>query len=228
MSSPIRLRSSPGREAFQPFPNRLSAGLSPVKDGPDAFALRVGLGSFFAMGLLADICHNLLYRIRYTACLFFAAWGAWGSDSNPPGLGPLALIRNVRARKEGFRLRCDEASRKALWRVQWSGVYQELMHRHAAASADLLPNATNEDGRPTAMCLKEMVGTRRLERLTSTVSIWPGQVLNDLLKSRDCQSSRKSYKTSIFVGCGLGVCLPRHQEDQLFTWWVIRTCASVR
>jgi hypothetical protein len=30
---------------------------------------------------------------------------------------------------------------------------------------------TNEDGRPTATCMKEMVGTRRLELLTSTVSI---------------------------------------------------------
>jgi hypothetical protein len=62
-----------GREAFQSFPNRLSAGLSPVKDGPDAFTLKVGLGSFFALGLLADICHNLLYHIRYTSVFFFAA-----------------------------------------------------------------------------------------------------------------------------------------------------------
>ena len=35
---------------------------------------------------------------------------------------------------------------------------------------DLLPDATNEDGNPTAIYLKEMVGTRRLELLTSTVS----------------------------------------------------------
>jgi hypothetical protein len=61
-----------GREAFQPFPSRLSAGLSPVKDGPDAFTLQVGLGSFFALGLLADICHNSLYHIRYTGMPFFA------------------------------------------------------------------------------------------------------------------------------------------------------------
>jgi len=47
------------------------------------------------------------------------------------------------------------------------------MDSEAAASADLLPNATNEDGRPTATCMKEMVGTRRLELLTSTVSIYP-------------------------------------------------------
>ena len=40
-----------------------------------------------------------------------------------------------------------------------------------AASADLLPNATNEDGSPAAICMKEMVGTGRLELLTSTVSI---------------------------------------------------------
>ena len=49
-------------------------------------------------------------------------------------------------------------------------MYEELMHNQTAASADLLPNATNEDGNPTAMCMKEMVGTRRLELLTSTVS----------------------------------------------------------
>jgi integrase len=49
-------------------------------------------------------------------------------------------------------------------------IYEELMDRKAAASADLLPNATNEDGNPTAICMKEMVGTRRLELLTSTVS----------------------------------------------------------
>jgi hypothetical protein len=46
---------------------------------------------------------------------------------------------------------------------------EELMHGQSAVSADLLPNATNEDG-STAMCMKEMVGTRRLELLTSTVS----------------------------------------------------------
>lgn len=59
-----------GREAFQPFPNRLSAGLSPIKDGLDAFTLQVGLG-----GLLADICHRLLYHIRYTACPFLRSLG---------------------------------------------------------------------------------------------------------------------------------------------------------
>jgi hypothetical protein len=51
-----------------------------------------------------------------------------------------------------------------------ASMYEELMDRKAAASADLLPNATNEDGGSTAMCMKEMVGTRRLELLTSTVS----------------------------------------------------------
>jgi uncharacterized protein (DUF1810 family) len=49
-------------------------------------------------------------------------------------------------------------------------MYEELMHNQTAASADLLPNATNEDGSPTAMYMKNMVGTRRLELLTSTVS----------------------------------------------------------
>ena len=55
----------------------------------------------------------------------------------------------------------------------FESMYEELMHDQVAASADLLPNATNEDGRPTATCMKEMVGTRRLELLTSTVSIYP-------------------------------------------------------
>jgi hypothetical protein len=50
-------------------------------------------------------------------------------------------------------------------------MYEELMHDQAATSADLLPNATNADGSPTAICMKDMVGTRRLEPLTSTVSI---------------------------------------------------------
>ncbi len=45
-----------------------------------------------------------------------------------------------------------------------------MMHTQVAASADLLPNATNEDGSPTAMCMKEMVGTWGLEPQTSTVS----------------------------------------------------------
>ena len=49
-------------------------------------------------------------------------------------------------------------------------MYEELMRNQAAASADLLPNATNEHRNTTAICMKEMVGTRRLELLTSTVS----------------------------------------------------------
>jgi hypothetical protein len=49
-------------------------------------------------------------------------------------------------------------------------MYEELMHGQAAASADLLPNATNEDGSATAMSMKEMVGTTGLEPATSTVS----------------------------------------------------------
>jgi hypothetical protein len=47
---------------------------------------------------------------------------------------------------------------------------EDLMHDQAAASADLLPNATNVDGSATAICMENMVGTRRLELLTSTVS----------------------------------------------------------
>jgi|SRR5580700_8656311 hypothetical protein len=43
--------------------------------------------------------------------------------------------------------------------------------------------------------LKNMVGTRRLELLTSTVSI---------NRRGDCQNSRKSYKTSHFVGWIVG------------------------
>jgi hypothetical protein len=33
-------------------------------------------------------------------------------------------------------------------------MYEELMHSQAAASADLLPNATKPDGSPTAICMK--------------------------------------------------------------------------
>jgi hypothetical protein len=51
-------------------------------------------------------------------------------------------------------------------------MYEELMHSQAAASADLLPNATKPDGSPTAISMENMVGTRRLELLTSTVSIY--------------------------------------------------------
>src|SRR5579864_189835 len=53
-----------GREAFQPFPNRLSAGLGPVKDGLDTLALQVGLGTFFGMRLPALIRHSLI--VPYT------------------------------------------------------------------------------------------------------------------------------------------------------------------
>jgi uncharacterized phage-associated protein len=53
--------------------------------------------------------------------------------------------------------------------VEW--MYEELTHNQTAASADLLPSATNEDGSRAAICMKEMVGTRRRELLTSTVSI---------------------------------------------------------
>jgi integrase len=49
-------------------------------------------------------------------------------------------------------------------------MYEELTHSQAAASADLLPNATNDDGSPTANCLKNMAGTTGLEQATSTVS----------------------------------------------------------
>ena len=49
-------------------------------------------------------------------------------------------------------------------------MHGELTLSEAAATADLLPNATKEQERSTAKPLKEMVGTRRLELLTSTVS----------------------------------------------------------
>jgi hypothetical protein len=62
------------------------------------------------------------------------------------------------------------------WMVE--SIYADLIQSQPAASADLLPNATNEDGSPAAICRKEMVGTRSPELLASTVSIWPGQVLN--------------------------------------------------
>jgi hypothetical protein len=50
-------------------------------------------------------------------------------------------------------------------------MYEELTRGQSATSADLLPNATNVDGGGAAICKKNMVGTRRLELLTSTVSI---------------------------------------------------------
>ena len=49
-------------------------------------------------------------------------------------------------------------------------MYDEILHSQAATCGDLLPNATNQDGSPTAIDGKEVVGTRRLELLTSTVS----------------------------------------------------------
>jgi hypothetical protein len=56
-----------------------------------------------------------------------------------------------------------------------------------------------------ANVLKNMVGTRRLELLTSTVSNRRG----------DCQSSRKSCKTSHFVGWVVGLEIrPGHLLDR--------------
>ena len=52
--------------------------------------------------------------------------------------------------------------------------------------------------------LKEMVGTRRLELLTSTVSSNALRFYNDLQVRGDCLSTRKSYKTSHFVGWVVG------------------------
>jgi hypothetical protein len=46
-------------------------------------------------------------------------------------------------------------------------MYEELMHGQAAASADVLPTRIWNHA---AICVKEMVGTRTLELLTSTVS----------------------------------------------------------
>jgi integrase len=49
-------------------------------------------------------------------------------------------------------------------------MYEELMDSQAAAAADLLPNATKVEEGPTAICMKNMVGTTGLEPATSTVS----------------------------------------------------------
>jgi hypothetical protein len=51
--------------------------------------------------------------------------------------------------------------------------------------------------------LKDMVGTRRLELLTSTVSSVI-RFYNDLQVRGDCLSTRKSCKTSHFVGWVVG------------------------
>ena len=47
--------------------------------------------------------------------------------------------------------------------------------------------------------LKDMVGTRRLELLTSTVSSGVDRFYNNLQVRGGCLSTRKSYKTSHFV-----------------------------
>ena len=49
-------------------------------------------------------------------------------------------------------------------------MYEELMHGQQRRPPDLLPNATKQDRNITAICMKNMVGTRRLEPATSTVS----------------------------------------------------------
>jgi len=72
-----------------------------------------------------------------------------------------------------------------------------------------------------AKCLKDMVGTRRLELLTSTVSII--RFYNDLQVRGDCLSTRKSCKTSHFVGWVVGWKVQlyiepvSHQAKDLFT-----------
>ena len=78
------------------------------------------------------------------------------------------------------------------------------MEHHPPGSARLMEpfgasGTEVRQGKP----LKEMVGTRRLELLTSTVSsvIW---FYNDLQVRGDCLSTRKSCKTSHFVGWVVG------------------------
>ena len=55
----------------------------------------------------------------------------------------------------------------------FDSMYDELTGDQAAASSDLLPNATNGDGGSAAICKKDMVGTWGLEPQTSTVSNLP-------------------------------------------------------
>ena len=75
------------------------------------------------------------------------------------------------------------------------------MEHHPPGSARLMePFGASGTEVREAKPLKEMVGTRRLELLTSTVS----RLFNNLQVRGDCLSTRKSYKTSLFVGWVVG------------------------
>jgi hypothetical protein len=58
-----------GREAFQPFPNWLPAGLRPIKDGLDALTLPEAgrLFILIGLGLLTFVRHKVVYHIRSTS-----------------------------------------------------------------------------------------------------------------------------------------------------------------
>jgi hypothetical protein len=136
-----------GREAFQPFPNRLSAGLSPVKDGPDAFTLKVGLGSFFAWDWLRISSYNLLYHIRYTSVSSLRQPGLRRNEySHPPGISIRIAPESVstcpgthcavawssellpRHRRKYLYVRSARHARAT--RISWSSLRSSPLRRH--------------------------------------------------------------------------------------------------
>ncbi len=77
-----------GREAFQPFPNWLPAGLRPIKDGLDALTVSEA-GRFLTLiglGLLTFVKHKVVYHIRSTSdskALRIPDW-SWSLPDPPP------------------------------------------------------------------------------------------------------------------------------------------------
>src|SRR5579864_7030405 len=53
------------RQILHPTPRRLAAGFSPVKDGLNTFPLQVGFRASFGSARPGNICHKLVYHIRY-------------------------------------------------------------------------------------------------------------------------------------------------------------------
>src|ERR1039458_8196900 len=75
-----------GKEAFQPFPNWLPAGLRPIKDGLEALPLPEAgrLFTLIGLGLLTFVRHKVVYHIRSTPGSKAALKKTSGSDSLSP------------------------------------------------------------------------------------------------------------------------------------------------
>jgi hypothetical protein len=119
--------------------------------------------------LIASVCLGAVSA----ACLTGLMWKGRNSELLFLGAATaLAFVAQAVLRMFGRRARMAAqlvGTVGLTWMVE--SMYEELILSQPAASADLLPNATNEDGSPTAICMKEMVGTRRLELLTSKLSM---------------------------------------------------------